>query len=161
MQFPIPLVWIREATSPHLRVVCAWNTPVNIALANSWACRKVLLKIRPFGGPDALRGGGQSRGGYPLIDRDWEISLDALAKAGCEPSDDLWVLEVEYEEIGEYPPAMTVSPQQRVGVALEVYDNSQAPVSPQLAVQSLPLASELIRLSILDQRIETPITVQP
>ncbi len=159
-QFPVPAEWLQRASAPMLRVVCAWSTPVNIALSNSWACRKVALKVRPFGGEAALRGGGNARGAYPLIDRLQTISLDELERKGFAFADSPWVVEVEYDEIGEYPPAMTVSSQQRVGVVLELFDDADSPTSPQASIQALPVAMDMLRLAVLQQPIETPIAIR-
>lgn len=159
-QFPVPAEWLKKASMPTLRVVCAWSTPVNIALVDSWACRKVSLKVRPFGGEVALRGGGNASGAYPLIDRRQDISLKVLEEKGFIVTDSLWVVEVEYEEIGEYPPAMTVSSQQRVGVVLELFDAGETATSPQAAIQALPIAMDMLRLSVLQQPIQTPIMIR-
>lgn len=159
-QFPVPTEWLKRASMPKLRVVCAWSTPVNVALVDSWACRKVSLKVRPFGGEVALRGGGNASGAYPLIDRIQDISPKTLEEKGFVVTDSLWVLEVEYEEIGAYPPAMTVSAQQRVGVVIELFDAGEPATSPQAAIQALPVAMDMLRLSVLQQPIQTPIVIR-
>lgn len=159
-QFPVPTEWLKKASAPILRVVCAWSTPVNIALVDSWACRKVALKVRPFGGEAALRGGTNASGAYPLIDRLQDISVKALDEKGFAVADSSWVVEVEYEEIGEYPPAMTVSSQQRVGVVLELFDHGKSPTSPQESIQALPVAMDMLRLAVLQQPIQAPITIR-
>jgi hypothetical protein len=107
-----------------------------------------------------LRGGGNARGAYPLIDRLQDISPKVLEEKGFIIADSLWVVEVEYEEIGEYPPAMTVSSQQRVGVVLELFDAGETAVSPQSAIQALPVAMDMLRLSVLQQPIQTPIVLR-
>lgn len=160
-QFPVPKEWLSTAAKPTLRVVCAWNTPVNIALVDSWACRKVAVKVRPFGGENpALRGGGNARiGAYPLIDRQHDISPKVLEQSYAI-TDSQWILEVEYDEIGEYPPAMTVSPQQRIGVVLELFDAGDTAMSPQAAIQALPVAMNMHRLGVLQQPMQTPILIR-
>lgn len=158
-QFPVPKEWLAKASKPMLRVVCAWSTPVNIALVDSWACRKVSIKVRPFGGEAALRGGGNASGAYPLIDRQHDISPKSLEEKFVI-NDSQWVIEVEYEQIGEYPPAMAVSSQQRVGVVLELFDAGEAAESPQAAIQALPVAMDMLRLGVLQQPIETPIVIR-
>jgi hypothetical protein len=70
------------------------------------------------------------------------------------------VLEAEYEEIGDYPLAMTVSPQQKVGVVVELIDEGEAGLSAQSYVQALPISLELDRLSALGTPILTPITIR-
>ncbi|MFN0250263.1 MAG: S8 family serine peptidase [Kofleriaceae bacterium] len=160
VRIPVPLEWLKNAKQPEMRVVASWNGPVNMALADSWACRKVSIKVRPFGAEEALRGGGKTPGGYPLIDRTFEIDLATLTKKKFDVNDQLWVLEAEYAELGEYPPAMTVSPQQKVGVVVELVDTGEAPVSPQTHVQAMPIAAELDRLSVPSAPIMTPITIR-
>jgi hypothetical protein len=160
VQFPVPLSWLSKAGKPRLRVVAAWNSPVNAVLVDSWACRKVSIKIRPFGATEALLGGGTASGAYPLIDRDFDIHPSTLTGKGFSPTDALWILESEYDEIGEYPPAMTVSPLQRVGAVLELSDASEQAHSPQAYVQALPLAVGLDRLSVLNQPLQAPITIK-
>jgi len=160
VQFPLPRDWLTRASAPRFRVVAAWNTPVNAALLDTWGCRKVGIKVRPFGATEALLGGGTAHGSYPVIDRVFDISASLLAEKGFEITDSAWVLECEYEEVGEYPPAMTVSPQQRVGVVVELWDAAERPVSPQPFVQELPVALQLDRLSVLQQPFEVPITIK-
>lgn len=159
VRVPVPLEWLKNAGQPRFRVVASWNGPVNMALADSWACRKVGIRVRPFGAKEALRGGGRAHGGYPLIDRNFDIHPDNL-----EPeftlTDELWVLEADYEEIGEYPPGMTISPQQRIGAVIELVDEAEAPVSPQSYVQALPIAAELDRLSAMATPLMTPIAIR-
>lgn len=132
-----------------------------MALENSWACRKVSIKLRPFGGKDALRGKGASSGGYPLIDRTYEVQPEILEKKGYKLDEESWILEAEYEEIGDYPPAMTVSPQQKIGAVIELFDDGETNVSPQSYVQALAVATELDRLSAQRTPILTPITIRP
>jgi hypothetical protein len=133
---------------------------VNVALVDSWGCRKVGIKVRPFGATEALLGGGTAAGAYPLIDREWDVSPAVLREKGFAVADSSWTIECEYEEIGEYPPAMAVSVQQRVGVVFELWDAAEKPVSPQAFVQALPVAIELDRLSVLQQPFEVPITIK-
>jgi hypothetical protein len=131
-----------------------------MALADSWACRKVGIRVRPFGGEEALRGGGGTHGGYPIIDRMFDIHPDKLEEKKFTLSGDLWILEADYDEIGEYPPGMTVSPQQRVGAVIELFDADASPESPQSYVQALPIASELDRLSAIAAPLMTPIAIR-
>jgi hypothetical protein len=77
-----------------------------------------------------------------------------------EVTDGAWVLECEYDEVGEYPPAMTVSAQQRVGVVVELWDGAEQPESPQAYIQALPIAAQLDRLSILQGPLEAPVTIK-
>lgn len=160
VQCPVPREWLLAASEPRLRVVAAWNTPVNSALSDLWGCRKVGIKVRPFGASAALRGVGAADGSYPLIDRNFDIKPSRLAEKDFEISDASWVLECEYEEVGAYPPAMTISAQQRVGVVVELWDGAEQPESPQPYVQALPVAAQLDRLSMLQRPLEAPITIK-
>ena len=159
---PVPRAWLATATAPRLRLVVAWLTPVNIALVDSWACRKVSaqLKTRAGGGVTPLRTGPGSKGAYPVSDRTFDISADQLAEQKAVVDSDAWVLEVSYHELGPTPPGMEFSPQQRVGVAVELYDECEKPTSPQLAIQALPIAASMNRLSILGAPLQVPVVVR-
>ena len=160
VQFPVPLRWLREAAAPKVRVVAAWNTPVNAALLDSWACRKVGIRVRPFSSKDALRGGGTAKGAYPLIDRTFDVHLDHLSKDGFAATEALWSIEADYENIGEYPPAMVITPQQRVGIVIKLWDESERPISPQAAIQSLPISLQMDRLGVLQVPLQVPVGVR-
>ncbi len=68
--------------------------------------------------------------------------------ANVEVEDDSWLLEISYEQIAEYHPAMNFPPQQRVAFAAELFDQGQSRLSPQTALQSLTVAQSMIRLTI-------------
>jgi hypothetical protein len=160
VQLPLPLEWLEAAAQPMLRVIAAWNTPVNAALTHSWACRKVATKVRPFGAAEALTGGGAAKGGYPLLDREFQVGIAELERKGFVPSSQDWIIECEYEEIGAYPPAMTFSAQQKVGIVIELRDAGEHGVGPQAYVQASPSAVFLDRLSVLHQPLEAPVSIK-
>lgn len=161
VQFPIPLTWLQTAKQPVLRVVCAWLTPVNDALADgSWATRAVTMHVLPFGRAAALRGSGITRGHYPLLDREFDLSPDALQAKGFELVDQNWVIGVSYQVLGPDMPAMAVQPVQRVGLVLELRDDSSEPVSPQSAIQALPIAAHLDVLPVYNSPVGVQISVQ-
>lgn len=160
VQVPMPLSWLMLAKEPKVRVVVAWETPVNHTLTESWGCRKVSLKLRPFGAHAALRGRGNASGSYPLIDRIFDIQVDRLRDRGYTLAEADWVIEVDYEELGEYPPAMTFSPQQRVGVVIEVFDEAPDSVSPQSAIIALPTSAQMTRLSLQQRPFQVPVVVR-
>jgi len=112
-------------------------------------------------GPDALpvRAPVGSHPTYPLIDR--QYSLDRY-KPGQEKAvaGDLWLVEISYEEIAPYPPAMDFDPRQRVAFAAELVDLGESPVDPQPAMQALPIASTMTRLSIQPVPIRSPIILK-
>jgi len=161
VSIPVPRAWIEQAISPRLRLVVASLTPVNAALTSTWACRKVSAQLRP--GTDAklpaLRTGPGAVGAYPVSDREFDISVPQLKQAEQEPTEDLWSLSVSYEDLGPAPAGMEFTTQQRVGVAIELWDASETPVSPQATVQSLNIPG-MLRLSVLQSPIQVPIVVR-
>lgn len=160
VQVPIPEGWLREATDPRLRVVSAWNVPVNAALTESWAARRVSVRVRPCGGKDALRGGGTADGAYPIVDRTFKIGPAHLEEKGYPVADEMWIVEAEYAQVGEYVLGRVTPDAQRVGVVLELFDAEEDGVSPQAFVQALPIAEQLKRLSVPDLPIPIPIPVR-
>lgn len=159
IRLPIPRDWLKEADAPRVRVVCAWNTPVNAAAPDIWACRKVTLQLRPSLNANAPRARGNATGAYPLIDRTYDLSADMLEKLDGGLHSNQWVLEVAYEDVAPYPPLMRVDEQQRVSVALELFDEGETRLSPQVAVQSMPMADTMIHLGGVKQAIWSPIKV--
>ena len=73
---------------------------------------------------------------------------------------DMWLLELSYEEFSPYPPGMDFDPRQRVGFAAELIDLGEKPVDPQSAMQALPVAAAMNRLSIQSQPIRNPIVLR-
>jgi hypothetical protein len=91
------------------------------------------------------RGGHHS---YPLLDRWFDVSQDKLRERSLKLVDDWWLLELSYSEEAEYYPGITFTPEQRVGLAVELLDRSeQGRTSPQPMVQALPEAVMMVRLS--------------
>jgi hypothetical protein len=70
------------------------------------------------------------------------------------------VIELQYEEIAEYFPNFQFSPQQRVAFATELFDAAEAPVSPQAAVQKMPIAATMTRLGVPNLKVSTPVIVK-
>lgn len=158
VRVPLPRDWLRQAEAPQIRVVCAWNAPVNAAAPEVWACRKVSVQLRPDLDADAPRGRGTASGAYPMIDKVYEMSAERLKKLGGAPTDE-WVLEVAYEDIAPYPPLMRVDEQQRVSVAFELSDEGATRVSPQAAVQAMSLTATMIQLGGMKQPVWSPIKI--
>jgi hypothetical protein len=157
VQLPIPRDWLAAATAPHLRLIVAWDSPVNAAVEHLWASRKIGTQLRVRLGTDALTG---SRGGhktYPLVERIYDLKR---LPEGVEPADDLWLLEFSYEHAAEYYPGFTFSPQQRLAFAAELYDADEAPVSPQAALQALPIATSMVRFSAGTIAIRNPVILR-
>ena len=160
VQLPVPREWLQSAGDPRLRLVWSWDPPVHDAVPELWACRRVTLHVKPIPDGNALRGGSKAHHSHPLIDREFDISLGRLAEARLTPPDDVWVIELSYEDIAEYFPGLEFSPQQRVAFVAELFDASETPVSPQPAVQKLPIAGTMIRLGVPRTQIATPVIVK-
>lgn len=162
VRVPVPRVWLEQAAKPQLRLVVAWLTPVNAALKETWSCRKVSAQLRTASRKDAddkertpLRARG-AVAAYPVIDRIYPIPLAELDPA---PADDLWELAVSYQDLGPTPAGMQFSPQQRIGVVVELTDRGDQPVSPQAAVQALDIPA-MNRLSMLSMPVQVPLVVR-
>jgi hypothetical protein len=157
VRVPLPRDWLSEAEVPRVRVVCAWNTPVNAAAPDTWACRKVSVQLRPSLDAYAPRGRGNASGAYPLLDKVYDLGADRRRKLEGALDSDEWVLEVAYEDVAPYPPLMRVEEQQRVSVVFELFDEGDSAVSPQLAVQAMSLTKTMIQLGGMKQPIWSPI----
>ena len=121
-----------------MRLVACSDPPVNDAVVGVWASRKVAVKLKP--GPDArairpMR--TPSHASYPVLDRMYR--LDRLPE-GATVEGDIWLIELSYDELADYFSAVDFTPSQRVGVALQLFDASEASISPQPAVQALSVA---------------------
>ncbi len=149
---PVPDAWLHVADAPRLRLVCAWDPPVNATVSDIWCCRKVNVKLRCGADGSALTGKGKGHKSYPLVDRVYDLS------AG-DGSD--WIVEVSYDQTAEYAMGIDFSPQQRVALAIELLDAGDAGESPQGHVQALPIASTLVRLAIPPVGIGVPVMIRP
>ncbi len=68
----------------------------------------------------------------------------------------MWLLEMAYDNIAPYPPGMDFDPRQRVAFAAEIYDADEDPVDPHPAIQALPIANSMIRLSVQPDAVRMP-----
>ena len=162
VRVPVPREWLSAAKAPRLRTVSTWHTPVYAGAPGAWACRRIGLQLRPTLGGKALRARGISAGAYPIIDRVYDLSAQHLEDVGIKLDSDEWVLEVDYNDVSDvapYPPLMRVDDQQRVAVAIELFDEDDTPLSPQLAVQSMPITKTMIHLGGAKQPIWSPIKI--
>lgn len=159
VQLPIPLDWLAEADEPVLRLVVCYDPPVNEAAHATWSCRKVKPVLHA--GPD-VRGATAPRGAhhsFPVIDRQYRLSRYKPGEEKAAESD-MWLLELSYDEVAPYTPGMDFDPRQRVAFAAELYDLGDSSVDPQAAMQALPIAATMNRLSIQPQAIRSPIIVR-
>jgi hypothetical protein len=104
----------------------------------------------------ARSGGHES---YPITDRTYALANYAPGKKKAA-EDDMWLLQLYYDEIFGYPPAMDFDPRQRVAFAAELIDRGEAPVDPQAILQSLPIAASMNRFSVQSTPIRTPVIVR-
>ena len=144
VQLPIPKAWVEKASTHHLRLCVAWDTPVCAAAERQWSCRDVNVTVHT--GPDA-KALHPSRGkveGYPLFRRTWRLEK---ARAKMIVEGDFWVLEFSYTEIAAYAAGHNVPQSQRVALAAEIWDEGESPVEPHSFIQSQPVATSLVRLS--------------
>src|SRR6202042_1426149 len=101
VQIPISSNWLMNAQDPRLRRRVAYDPPVNAAIGATWVTRPVScqLRSRPDGDARGTRNPHPSTT-YPLFRRSYKLPKDAPV------DDDIWLLELSYEQIGEYYPAM-------------------------------------------------------
>lgn len=160
VQVPIPMEWLAAAKKPVVKLLWAWDSPVHDAVTKLWACRKVTARLKTAPDSPSVTGSQGKHKSYPIIERTFDLSADRLKKKKVEVVNDLWVVEIFYDEIAEYYPGMEFSPQQRVGLAVELTDVGTSPVSPQAAVQKLPIAATMSHLGVLRTRIASPVMIK-
>jgi len=158
VELPIPKAWYDAADKPVLRVIVCWDPPVNAAVSGLWATRRVAARLKPKPDSKALHGTRAGHASYPYIDRTYD--LQKLAE-GAQVDGDIWLMELGYDQIADYYPGMLFSPQQRVAFAAELYDRGQSMLSPQMALQALPTALTMTRLSVPPLGVKTPVVIRP
>ena len=159
IQVPIPADWWKEAEDPYLRLIVAWDPPVNAAVKDLWGTRKLTARLKMH--PDVPRAQYPSRSvphrSYPLLERIYDLrKLPLHAKV----EGDFWLIEIAYEQAAEYHPAMTFPPQQRVAFAAELADLGQRRLSPQPALQSLSATTTMTRLTVPPTVARLPIVLK-
>ncbi len=144
LELPLPGEWIDRAERPELRLIAAWDTPVNPGVPSVWACRKVEVTLRRENGADAMKQRTKARGrAYPLFQRVYHLDAAHSERDAC-------LLELSYttQDMAPLPAgALDFSPQQRIGLAYSLVDRGQSPVSPHAYVQALPVAATLNTIS--------------
>ena len=159
VQLPIPIGWLDEATKPVLRLVICYDPPVNAAAKETWACRKVRTVL--YLGPDGTRRQAPrgEHGSYPLLVREYSLNPNKPGEKK-EAIGDMWLLEMAYDNIAPYPPGVDFDPRQRVAFAAELYDADEDPVDPHPAMQALPVANSMIRLSVQPDAVRMPLIIR-
>ncbi len=159
VQLPIPLDWISAATNPVLRLVVCSDPPVNEAGLGVWACRRVRTVLRPGPEATALRSPRGLHESYPLLLKDYNLQPYGAGQPK-EAEGDLWLVELSYDEIFVTPPGTIFDPGQRVAFVAELIDFDDEPLDPQAALQALPIASSMNRLSVQAAPIRNPIILR-
>lgn len=157
IQLSIPRSWLNSATKPMLRIVFAWDPPVNAAVRDIWACRRVQTRLRADLDANAVHPKGRAHDSYPLGERIYDLGK---IPENERPESDVWLVELSYEDIAEYYPALAFPSQQRVAFAAELYDPEDHGSSLQAAIQALPLAVSMNRLSVTPIVVRTPIPLK-
>jgi hypothetical protein len=159
VQLPIPLEWLAEAQDPRLRLIICYDPPVNDAALATWACRRVQARLRQHPDERGLRAPTRRHVSYPVIDRVYK--LGRYKPDGENPAEgETWLVELYYEGIAPYPPTMDFNPRQRVAFAAELIDVGESPVDPQPAMQALPIAATMNRLSIQPTAVRSPVIIR-
>ena len=158
IQIPIPTDWLNEADGPHLKLIVVWDPPVNAAVKHLWATRHVSARLRMHPEAPAQRTSTvKSHGSYPLLERLYDLRK---IPEGFTVEGDMWLIEISYEQIAAYHPAMTFPPQQRVAFAAELEDRGQRRLSPQSALQSLPATKTMTRSTVPPTVARLPIVLK-
>ncbi len=158
VKIPIPKDWLTTATAPRLRIILSWDSPVNAAVEELWASRKVTATFRTHSEGHALHPSGATHKTYPIVERKYD--LKKLPEGVSPPEDELWLLEVAYQLAAEYHPAIDFDPQQRVAFAAELYDESETPSSPQASLQTLPATETMTRFTVGAAVVRNPVILR-
>jgi hypothetical protein len=158
VQIPIPNDWLQEASEPSLRLVVAWDPPVNAAVKHLWSTRDVSAKLKTHPDAPALRASTiRPHGTYPMIERRYDLRK---LPSDASIQGDLWLMEVAYQQTAEYYAGITFSPQQHVAFAAQLIDEGAKHLSPQLHLQKLPAAQTMTRLTVPQAAVRVPVVLR-
>ncbi len=158
IQVPIPHAWLEEADQPYLKLIVAWDPPVNAAVKQLWATRDISARLKMHPEAPAQRTARlKAHGSYPLLERIYDLRK---IPANLKVEGDSWLVEIEYSQTAEYYPAMTFPPQQRVAFAAELFDIGNTKLSPQSHLQSLSTTQTMTRLSVPPAVARTPVVLK-
>jgi hypothetical protein len=160
VELPLPGQWVSVASAPKLRLIAAWDTPVNSAVEAVWACRKVSITLRPVADSDALHSTVSGTVGYPLTERAYDLGAE-VRQVLANTDSCLAELSYDHQGMAPYPAGfLSFSPQQRVAIAYELIDEGDDKVSAHHFIQSLPVAATLDRLSTVVPASRQGVSVQ-
>jgi len=153
---PIPRAWLEAATDPQLRMVWAWDAPVDDAGA-AWTCRTVRAQLRASldeAAPALEESRTAVKAATAWRESCYRLRLpcptsDKDAPLQAWPDDGLWSVSIRYDETAALPllPTVPFSTRQRVGIAIELADPG-GDASPQDHLQALELTASMNRLSV-------------
>jgi hypothetical protein len=156
IQIPIPRDWLGEASIPKVRLIVAADVPVNAAVSQIWASRKIVARLVPRPKGRARPGRLNSIDSYSLTCREY-----SLARLNLDELDtDIWILELRYEEMADYLPNMTFPSQQRVAFAAELFDADGYRASPQPFLQAMTFTRTMTRLSVAPSVARVPVVLR-
>jgi len=92
--------------------------------------------------------------------RDFDLCSEKLQSRKISPTEDTWILDLSYVQVADYLASTEFTPFQRVGVAIELCDDAEKPLSPQPAVQALPIAQSMVMLSATAVSVVNPIKLR-
>jgi len=160
IKVPIPREWLQTAERPRLRLVLAWDPPVNAAVRDRWITRSVSPKLkRNADSPSQYPSKSKQTGDYPILERSYDLQKRPK-ESDPDDDEDFWLIEIDYVQIAEYHPAMIFPPQQRVAFAAEIFDDGEARVSPQSSLQSLAITQSMTRLSVPPAVARMPVVLR-
>ena len=155
---PIPRAWLARASKPVLRVVVAWESPVDAAKAEKWAVRAVSAQLEHHG--VEVRRPARSHPSYPMLDLGIGLDAKALSKANITVVDDSWALRVWYERVADDPPALDIGPAQRVGIAMALFDADDALIDARTELEQLEICRDMVRLGVARFGLRNPAVVE-
>lgn len=158
VQLPIPSSWLKDAEEPCLKLIVAWDPPVNAAVKHLWSTRAVSAKLRmhpdmPAHRPSRLK----SHATYPLLERFYDLGKSTQ---DVSADGDTWLIEIDYKQIAEYYAAMTFPTQQRVAFAAELFDRGPKNVSPQPNLQAMTITKSMNRLTVPPTVTRMPVVLK-
>lgn len=158
IQIPIPREWLKAADEPTLKLIVAWDPPVNAAARHLWSTRNVSAKLKTHPDAKALRTSRlKPHGSYPLLERLYDLRK---LPSGLTVEGDSWLIEIEYDQMAEYHAAMTFPPQQRVAFAAELSDMGAKRLSPQSHLQALAVTNTMTRLTVPPMAARLPVVLR-
>src|SRR5262249_45289072 len=110
--------------SPRLRLVVAWNTPVNDVASSLWSCRRVEAQLRLGHGTedDSILPSAEHLGAtYPRSVRSYDLGKSGL-KSKLNGDELVLYLSYKSEGMASMLPFVVAGPEQAVAFGAELFD---------------------------------------